>query len=66
MNPLSLKLDCSNFAQSYFQIGGTIYDKENPNQINSDVTVDLIRIFLIVNCLNYDVIFPQVSIKVLK
>ena len=39
ITPLSLKLDCSNFVQSYFQIGSTTYDEKNPNQINNDVTM---------------------------
>ena len=39
ITPLSLKSDCSNFVQSYFQIGWTIYYEKNPNQINNDVTM---------------------------
>ena len=39
ITPLSLKLDYSNFVQNYFGIRSILCDKENPHQINNDVTM---------------------------
>ena len=36
---LSLKLDYSNFAQNYFGIRSIFCDKENPDQIDNNVTM---------------------------
>ena len=39
VTPLSLKLDYSNFVQNYFGIRSIFCDKENPDQIDNDVTM---------------------------
>ena len=39
ITPFSLKLNCSNFIQNYFGIICIFCDKENPDQIDNDVTM---------------------------